>query len=101
MQAKNELTRELPFELPYLFRTSLPVCLIQSALHRLHPFICPPTEIGLLLIDHKVNEKEYTTSRSTSGLGRLEWSLCKANPGCGLALLFWLTQGSSTIDTLR
>jgi hypothetical protein len=53
MQAKKELTRELPFELPYLFRTPLPLCLIQSALYRLHPFICPPTEIGLLLVDLK------------------------------------------------
>jgi hypothetical protein len=49
MQAKKELTRELSFELPYLFRTPLPLCLIQSALHQLHPLIRPPTEIGLLI----------------------------------------------------
>src|ERR1700733_4152643 len=49
VQAKNEPTRELPFELLYLFRVRLSLCLIRSALHRRHPFICPPTEVGFLI----------------------------------------------------
>jgi hypothetical protein len=67
MQVKNEPTRELSFELPYLFRTPLPLCLIRSALHWLHPFICPPTRVGLLLIDLKLMRRSIPLRDQSPG----------------------------------
>jgi hypothetical protein len=42
-------------------------------LHRLYLFICPLTEIRLLLIDHKSRGRKYIAATSVSGLEAKAW----------------------------